>query len=116
MVGTVIERGHTPLSVLFWTAYLVTSQAPDISAVQLQRQLNLKCYGMAFGILYKLRAGMVRLDQDRIGGQPGTHVEVDESWIGGKTRGAECVNDFETRTGYNFKSAIDCYHAFTRFG
>ena len=30
---------------------------------------------------------MVRPDQDRIGGQPENHVEVDETWVGGKTRG-----------------------------
>jgi len=30
---------------------------------------------------------MVRPDQDRIGGKPGEHVEVDETWLGGRTRG-----------------------------
>ena len=30
---------------------------------------------------------MVRLDRDRIGGVPGAYVEVDETWIGGRTRG-----------------------------
>ena len=30
---------------------------------------------------------MVRPDQDRIGGKPDEHVEVDETWIGGRTRG-----------------------------
>ena len=30
---------------------------------------------------------MVRPDQDRIGGRPGEHVEVDETWAGGRTRG-----------------------------
>ncbi len=34
-------RTHTPLSVWFWTAYLVASQTPDMSAVQFQRQLRL---------------------------------------------------------------------------
>ena len=87
MVGTVMERSHTPLSTWFWAAYLVASQTPGISAVQFQRQLGLKRYETAFGILHKLRAGMVRPDQDRIGGQPANHVEVDETWIGGKTRG-----------------------------
>ena len=87
LVGTVMERSHTVLSTWFWAAYLVVSYTPGISAVQLQRQLNLKCYETAFGILHKLRAGMVRPDQDRIGGQPANHVEVDEVWIGGKTRG-----------------------------
>ena len=86
-VGTVMERSHTPLSTWFWAAYLVASQTPGISAVQFQRQLGLTRYETAFGILHKLRAGMVRPDQDRIGGQPENHVEVDETWVGGKTRG-----------------------------
>src|SRR5271166_737941 len=41
----------------------------------------------AFQILHKLRAGMVRPHQDRIGGRANEHVEVDETWIGGRTRG-----------------------------
>ena len=68
-VGTVMERSHTPLSVWFWAAYLVASQTQGMSAVQFQRQLGLTRYETAFGILHKLRAGMVRPDQDRIGGR-----------------------------------------------
>jgi transposase-like protein len=87
LVGTVMERSHTPLSVWFWAAYLVTSQTPGMSAVQFQRQLGLSRYETAFGILHKLRAAMVRPDQDRIGGHADQHVEVDETWVGGRTRG-----------------------------
>ena len=85
--GTVMARAHTPLSVWFWAAYLVASQTPGISAVQFQRQLGLSRYETAFQILHKLRVGMVRPDQDRIGGSPDVHVEADETWIGGRTRG-----------------------------
>lgn len=87
MAGTVMEHTHTPLSVWFWAAYLLTSQTPGISAVQFQRQLGLSCYETAFQILHKLRVGMVRPDQDRIGGNPGEHVEADETYVGGRTRG-----------------------------
>src|SRR5580704_17482048 len=86
-VGTVMERSHTPLSIWFWAAYLVASQTPGMSAVQFQRQLGLSRYETAFQILHKLRAGMVRPDQDRIGGRANEHVEVDETWVGGRTRG-----------------------------
>ena len=86
-VGTVMERTHTPLSIWFWAAYLVVSHTPGISAVQLQRQLGLSRYETAFQILHKLRAGMVRPDQDRIGGKPSEYVEVDETYVGGRTRG-----------------------------
>jgi len=85
--GTVMERTHTPLSAWFWAAYLVASQTPGMSAVQFQRQLGLSRYETAFQILHKLRAGMVRPDQERIGGKPGEAVEADETWVGGRTRG-----------------------------
>jgi len=86
-VGTVMENSHTPLSVWFWAAYLIASQTPGISAVQFQRQLGLSRYETAFTLLHKLRAGMVRPDQDRIGGDAVEHVEVDETLVGGWTRG-----------------------------
>jgi transposase-like protein len=56
-----------------------------MSAVQFQRQLGLRRYETAFQILHKLRAAMVRPDRDRIGGD--FSVEVDETWVGGRTRG-----------------------------
>jgi hypothetical protein len=82
-----MERSRTPLSVWFWAAYLVASQTPGISAVQLQRQLGLSRYETAFQLLHKLRAGIVRPDRDCIGGRANEHVEVDETWVGGRTRG-----------------------------
>lgn len=82
-----MERTHTPLSVWFWAAYLVASQTPGMSTVQFQRQLSLSRYETAFQILHKLRAGMVRPDQDRIGGKPEEVVEADETYVGGRTRG-----------------------------
>lgn len=83
--NTVMERTHTPLSTWFWAAYLVSSSTAGISAVQFQRQLGLSRYETAFQLLHKLRAAMVRSDADQIGG---VHtVELDEVWIGGRTRG-----------------------------
>lgn len=82
-----MDHTHTPLTVWFWAAYLVASQTPGMSAVQFQRQLGLSRYETAFQILHKLRVGMVRPDQDRIGGKPGEVVEADETYVGGRTRG-----------------------------
>jgi hypothetical protein len=87
MAGTVMQDSHTRLSIWFWAAYLVATQTPGMSAVQFQKQLGLKRYETAFQLLHKLRAGMVRPDRDRIGADSGNHVEVDEVWVGGKTRG-----------------------------
>jgi ISXO2-like transposase domain/Transposase zinc-ribbon domain len=83
--GTVMQSSHTPLSAWFWGAYLMTTQTPGQSALQFQRQLGLNRYETAFTILHKLRAGMVRPERDRIGGEHS--VEVDECFIDGETRG-----------------------------
>jgi hypothetical protein len=87
-VGTVMQRTHSPLTTLFWAAYLIATMTPGISGVQLERQLELS-RETAFNILHKLRAGMVRQNRDRIGGNlaRGDHVEIDETYIGGVTRG-----------------------------
>lgn len=83
--GTVMERTHTPLSTWFWASYLVSSLTPGISATQFQRQLGLSRYETAFQILHKLRAGMVDPDRDLIGGK--YEVELDETYVGGSTKG-----------------------------
>jgi transposase-like protein len=84
--GTVMHGTRTPLLVWFWGAYLVTTHTPGLSAVQFQRQLGIKRYETAFQVLHKLRAAMVRPGRDRIGSD-GCHVEVDEAFVGGRTRG-----------------------------
>jgi len=87
MANTVMQDSHTRLSIWFWGAYLVATQTPGMSAIQFQRQLCLTRYETAFQILHKLRAGMVRPDQDRIGSNMNNHVELDEVWIGGASHG-----------------------------
>lgn len=83
--GTIMHATRIPLQVWFLGAYLVTTQTPGMSAVQFQRQLGLSRYETAFQILHKLRASMVRPNQDRIGGS--YPVEVDETLMGGRTKG-----------------------------
>ena len=83
--GTVMERTHMPLLIWFWSAYLIASQSPGMSALQLQRQLGIASYETAFAMLHKLRAGLVNPDRSKIG--TGYVVEVDECLLGGRTRG-----------------------------
>ena len=92
--GTVMQDTHTPLSIWFWGAYLVTTQTPGQSALQFQRQLGLTRYETAFQILHKLRSGMVRPERDCIGGEH--PVEIDECLVGGRTRGEGCGNHHMT--------------------
>jgi transposase-like protein len=63
----------------------MTTQTPGQSALQFQRQLGFSRYETAFLILHKLRAGMVRKERDAIGA--GHPVEIDECFVGGRTRG-----------------------------
>lgn len=86
LAGTVMQGTHTPMSVWFWGAYLCTTQTPGQSALQFQRQLGLTRYETAYMLLQKLRAGMVRPERDGIGGSA-LHVEIDETYVGGRTRG-----------------------------
>ncbi len=80
-----MHRTRQPLPVWFWAAYLVTTQTPGVSALQLQRQLGIKRYETAFLMLHKLRAAMIRPGRDRIGAE--WPVEVDETYVGGATQG-----------------------------
>ncbi len=83
--GTVLHRTRTPLLVWFWAAYLVATQTPGISALELQRQLGLARYETAFQLLHKLRAATVRPDRDPIGTD--WPVEMDLTRVGGRNKG-----------------------------
>ena len=83
--NTIMHRTKQPLHVWFWAAYLVTTQTPGMSALQFQRQVGIRNYEVAYQLLQKLRAGMIRPDRDKIGGEYA--VEVDETWVGGRTKG-----------------------------
>ncbi len=90
-----MHRTKRSLQVWFWAAYLVTSQTPGMSALQFKRQLGLTRYETAFQMLHKLRVAMVRPSRSKIG-EGGEDVdsnlqrypvELDETYVGGRTRG-----------------------------
>jgi Transposase zinc-ribbon domain/ISXO2-like transposase domain len=81
--GTVLHRTRVPLTQWFWAAYLVSTQTPGFSALQLQRQLGIRRYETAWAMLQKLRCAMVRPEQEPRKDQ----VEVDETYIGGPEAG-----------------------------
>jgi len=74
-----MHRTRTPLTHWFWAAYLVSTQTPGYSALQLQRQLGIKRYETAWTMLHKLRRAMVRPDRETLKEK----VEVDEAYVGG---------------------------------
>jgi len=77
--GTVLHRTRISLTQWFWAAYLVSTQTPGFSALQLQRQLGLGRYETAWAMLQKLRRAMVRPERELLKDK----VEVDETDIGG---------------------------------
>lgn len=92
--GTIMHRTKMSLQFWFWAAYLVTSQTPGISALQFKRQLGLTRYETAFQMLHKLRVAMVRPSRGKIGEGDDVdgnlqryRVELDETYVGGRTRG-----------------------------
>jgi len=73
--GTVLHRTRVRLTQRFWAAYLVATQTPGFSALQLQRQLGIRRYETAWAMLQKLRRAMVRPNREPLK----ERVEVDET-------------------------------------
>jgi transposase-like protein len=71
------------LVLWFWAAYLMTTDKRGISALLLQRQLELRRYETAWMMLHKLRRAMVNVAREPLRGE----VEIDEAWIGGSQAG-----------------------------
>ena len=87
--GTILHNTRVSLLLWFWAAYLMTTDKRGISALLLQRQLELRRYETAWMMLHKLRRAMVNTARAPLRGE----VEIDEAWIGGSRRVcAEVVN------------------------
>ena len=83
MVGTPFEKSRTPLQKWFYAMYLFTTSRHGVPAKELQRQLGVT-YKTAWRIGHEIRKYMGATDGD--GGLSG-HVEVDETYVGGKRPG-----------------------------
>jgi transposase-like protein len=81
--GTIFHQTHKPLLLWFRAMWYVTNQKNGVSALGLQRALNLGSYHTAWTWLHKLRTAMVNPDRDRLSGT----VEVDEALYGGVKKG-----------------------------
>jgi len=55
-----MHRSKLPFTLWFHAAYLVSTLTPGISALQLQKQLGIAQYEIAFRLLHKLRSTWVR--------------------------------------------------------
>lgn len=81
--GTPFEDSRTSLQLWFYAIYLFTSTRSGVSAKELQRQLGVT-YKCAWRIGHQIRQHMAVVDgDDTLSGE----VEIDETYIGGKTKG-----------------------------
>jgi transposase-like protein len=81
--GTIFDRTRTPLTVWFTACWLFATQKNGVSALSLQRTLEISSYQTAWAMLHRLRSVLVRPGRDRLAGT----VEVDETYIGGEEPG-----------------------------
>ena len=81
--GTIFDRTRTPLTVWFTACWLFATQKDGISALSLQRALEIGSYQTAWAMLGRLRSVLVRPARDRLSGT----VEVDETYLGGEEPG-----------------------------
>jgi predicted RNA-binding Zn-ribbon protein involved in translation (DUF1610 family)/transposase-like protein len=83
--GTVFEHSSTPLTLWFHAMYLMTATRNGVSAKELQRQLGVT-YKCAWRIGHQLRDLMAARAKAINPGPLEGHIEVDETWVGGKRR------------------------------
>jgi transposase-like protein len=81
--GTIFDRTRTPLTVWFTACWLFATGKDGISALSLQRTLEIGSYQTAWAMLHRFRSVLVRPGRDRLAGT----VEVDETFIGGEEPG-----------------------------
>ena len=81
--GTLFDRRRTPLTVWFAVCWLFASGKDGVSALSVQRTLEIGSYATAWAMLHRLRSVLVRPGHDRLTDT----VEVDETYIGGEEPG-----------------------------
>lgn len=71
------------MTVWFTACWMFAAAKDRVSALSLQRALEIGSYQTAWTVLHRLRSVLVRPGRDRLGGT----VEVDETYIGGRELG-----------------------------
>jgi transposase-like protein len=82
--GTLFHDSHLPLTKWFAAMALMAEAKKGISANQVSRYIGCS-YKTAWYLCHRIRKAMEELNAPMLGG-PGTVVEIDESFVGGKKR------------------------------
>lgn len=83
-VGTVMEDTHIPLNKWLIAFYMMCASKTQVSALQLQRQLEIGSYRSAWFLCHRIRYALKdHTPADLLNGI----VEADETYIGGRRRG-----------------------------
>jgi transposase-like protein len=83
-VGTVMEDTHLALNKWLIAFYMMCASKTQVSALQLQRQLEIGSYRTAWFLCHRIRYALKDADPRNL--LVGT-VEADETYVGGKVRG-----------------------------
>ncbi|PZS37752.1 MAG: IS1595 family transposase, partial [Pseudonocardiales bacterium] len=81
--GTLFDRRRTPLTVWFTACWMFATGKGGMSALSLQRALQIGSYPTAWAMLHRLRSVLVCPGREWLTGM----VEVDETFIGGEEAG-----------------------------
>lgn len=80
-IGTVFESSHIPLHKWVYGMHLMACSKKGVSALQLQRQLDLGSYRTAWFMAHRIREALRDTDPTPLGGE-GKIVEADETYYG----------------------------------
>lgn len=94
--GTIFHKSSTPLTQWFFAMYLMTSTRHGVAAKELQRQIGCT-YKTAWRMAHELRKLMATADSSGKGPLSG-HVEIDETFVGGKKHGKGRKAGMENKT------------------
>lgn len=81
--GTLFDRRRTPLTVWFEVGWEFATAKDGVSALSLQRSLEIGSYATAWAMLHRLRRVLDRPGREQLTGK----VEVDETYFGGHEEG-----------------------------
>lgn len=89
ITGTIFENTNKPLKDWFRVAHLMLTSKKGMSALQICRFMGFGSYKTAWYMCHRIRVALAAGDVQKLGGI----VEVDETFIGGKSRNKHDYGD-----------------------